>query len=236
VLLLIALLTTGCRTVHTLRRDAALRPATRVLLMPLDVELSRVTAAGLLEPRAAWSEAARAHLRAALEESLAGRGAQLVDYQPPWGDRERARDHDHALQLHAAITESILIHKLGLSYQPQLARSVELARSHALPTLRGRFEFTLGPDAAVLAEDRPADCALFVHVRDSYTSPGRGAVVAALALTGEGGGHLTGLASLVELASGDVLWFSHLDSARGDLREAAPAREVVRALLRGLPL
>jgi hypothetical protein len=234
--LVLCLISAGCQTARSLRREGALRPSGRVLLLPLDVELSRMTAAGLLEPRAQWTRAAERHLRGALRDELARRGAQLIDYQPPVGDAERERTHRHALQLHAAVLESVLVHALGLGYDPESGRAAALSRSHALPTLHGRFDFSIGPEAGALADREKADYALFVHVRDSYTSPERGAVVAALALLGESGGQLTALVSLVDLATGDLLWVRYLSSSAGDLREADPARRVVRALLRELPL
>lgn len=59
----------------------------------------------------------------------------------------------------------------------------------------------------------------------------------ALALLGVGvaGGFQIGYASLVDLSNGRVLWFNQLMRGTGDLREAEPASETVRALLNNFP-
>ena len=44
---------------------------------------------------------------------------------------------------------------------------------------------------------------------------------------GVGGGQQTGYASLVELETGQVLWFNQLLRASGDLREAEKAAETI---------
>jgi hypothetical protein len=75
-------------------------------------------------------------------------------------------------------------------------------------------------------------------VRDSYASPERVAASIALAFIGIGiapGGAQVGYASLVDLQSGQVVWFNRLLRGYGDLREPTPARESIDALLTGFP-
>jgi hypothetical protein len=45
-----------------------------------------------------------------------------------------------------------------------------------------------------------------------------------------------GFASLVDLETGDIVWFNRLFSTTGDLREAGAARESVERLLEGCPV
>jgi hypothetical protein len=45
-----------------------------------------------------------------------------------------------------------------------------------------------------------------------------------------------GFASLVDLETGDVVWFNHLFSTVGDLREPEPARDAIDTLLEGSPV
>ena len=52
---------------------------------------------------------------------------------------------------------------------------------------------------------------------------------------GVGGGFQVGYASLVDLQTGQVLWFNQLQRGFGDLRDAAKAAESVGALLAGFP-
>ena len=49
------------------------------------------------------------------------------------------------------------------------------------------------------------------------------------------GGEQVGYASLVDLHTGRVVWFNRLSRMSGDLREPAPARETVEALLKDFP-
>ena len=114
----------------------------------------------------------------------------------------------------------------------------------APPTLKGEFDWTLGEEARVLAEDSGADYALFVYVRDSYASAARQALIASSIIVGAftgivivpTGGHQVGFASLVDLRDGDIMWFNFLSSASGDLRMEEPARKVIEKLLEGIPL
>lgn len=57
----------------------------------------------------------------------------------------------------------------------------------------------------------------------------------ALLGVGVGGGAQVGYASLVDLQTGQVLWFNQLQRGFGDLRDAAKAAESVGALLAGFP-
>jgi hypothetical protein len=78
---------------------------------------------------------------------------------------------------------------------------------------------------------------LFTYIRDSYTSGGRVAmrVIAFLLLGGDiGGGVQTGLASLVDLRTGQVVWHNLLIDQTGDLRDPAGARETAGDLLKGI--
>jgi hypothetical protein len=45
----------------------------------------------------------------------------------------------------------------------------------------------------------------------------------------------TGYASLVDLRSGQVMWFNRLLRGNGDLRELEPAMETLNALLTDFP-
>ncbi|MDO8605589.1 MAG: hypothetical protein Q7R40_03550 [Phaeospirillum sp.] len=221
-LFLIALLS-ACSTTHfqseTLARP---RETPGILLMPLDVELSEVNAGGVAEPKADWTDQARGNMTAALRDIMAGRRANVVVF-----DDNRLSPEDGALttqlmKLHEAVGMSIRAHKVGL---------------FPLPTKQGKFDWSLGPDVAVLRRNFDADYALFVFMRDSYSSAGRVMVIAAAALLGVGipGGQQIGFASLVDLRSGDVTWFHLHARGTGDLRTTEPARETTTALLEQFP-
>ena len=95
----------------------------------------------------------------------------------------------------------------------------------------------MGPKAVALNDEYNADYALFLLVRDSYASAGRSMMVMAGFLLGVGvsGGAQLGFASLVDLHTGEIVWFNRLARAQGDLREAGPAEETVTTLLNNFP-
>jgi hypothetical protein len=59
--------------------------------------------------------------------------------------------------------------------------------------------------------------------------------MAALGVGMNPGGRQTGYASLVDLNSGQILWFNRLQRGSGDLREAGKAAETLNALLTEFP-
>lgn len=219
-------LSSGCATkayqqIQTLEKEDA---QLQVLLMPLDVELYTLTAAGLLEPNANWTLQAEQNLKTAIVDIVQGYGADVVPYVPGVADQQRQRERTQLLKLHEAVGRSILQHK----YVEQFV----------LPTKANVFDWTLGPKVQSLRDEYDADYALFIHLRDSYTSAGRVvAQVLAAALFGAylPGGQQFGFASLVDLDNGDVAWFNRLSRAAGDVRELAAARHSATLLLENFP-
>jgi hypothetical protein len=200
--------------------------SSRVVLMPLDIELSELTAAGLREPKADWTEAARANVTAAIEGYLARRDLKLRQYRRP--AESTAANRDIQLEkLHAMVGGTILTH--------------HYSQMNRLPTKAGKMDWTLGATARQLGTQQQAEFALFVFLRDSYATAGRKAAVVAssiISIIGTprvSGGERVGFASLVDLRDGDVVWFNVLYSDTGDMREASPAAEVIDDLMDGFP-
>ena len=84
-----------------------------------------------------------------------------------------------------------------------------------------------------------ADYALFTYIRDGYTGSGRVALrVAALLLFGRdiGGGRQIGVTTLVDLRTGQVVWFNFLSTQTGDLRNEQGATATAQHMLRESPL
>ncbi len=216
--------TAGCAQTSVLRKadfaPQAPGPA-RVLLMPLDVELSELTAGGMLEPRADWTDQAKTHVRVALAAALQGKHTALISYSPPARDSEQAKVDQQLLMLHDLVAGTILLNSFV-----------------ALPTKKGRFDWSLGEGVKQLQERANADYALFILFRDSYASGGRVALMVAGALVGAivPGGRQFGSASLVDLRGGDIVWFNHLSSEAGDLRTPEAVRTAIESLLTELPL
>lgn len=191
----------------------------RILVMPTDVELFSMSAGGVLEPKADWTEAAQTNIRAALKKrsdelNLAVRELSETD----------ADDLAEISSLHAAVARSIELHHVG-------------GRGLKLPTKNGLLDWSLGDAVKPLRDKAVTDYALFVWMRDSYASAERKAAMVAMALLGVGigGGAQVGYASLVDLRTGQIVWFNRLVRAKGDLREPGAAEESVDSLLNGFP-
>ena len=198
----------------------------RVLLMPPDIEISEKSVSGMLEPKAAWTEIARRNVDLALETLMKERNCDFVRYGPPGEDIEIQPEHVQLYKRHQAVGGAILMHK----YLDALA----------LPTKSNRFDWSLGTEAQTLGESFDADYALFVYFRDTLSSPGRTAAIIATALLiggpAIGGGEQVGFASLVDLRTGNVVWFNVLASSVGDLREPDQSLDACTGVLTDLPL
>jgi len=196
-----------------------------VVMIEPNIELSEVLAGGIEEPRREWSEHARQLYPTEVHRRLqAGGVQQRPDYDIP-DDMAADTRLGQILRLNDAVSMSILAYT-----QP----------GNELATKRGkRLDWTLGPGVEELRKATGADYALFTYVRDSYTSGGRKALrIASLLLLGGdiGGGRQVGVTTLVDLRSGQVVWFNYLVRQTGDLRDEAGARKTVDEMLEGLPL
>lgn len=198
---------------------SSLPKSAKVLIMPPDVELFSISGGGVVEPKADWTAAAHTHLHAA----LTGKTAELALRTQQLAEQD-ADELAEISALHAAVARSIAFHHMGIG-------------SFALPTKNGKLDWSMGDAVKPVLDKSAADYALFIWLRDSYASSERKAAMIALALLGVGvaGGMQIGYASLVDLRTGQVVWFNRLARADGDLREAEPAAETVKALLDQFP-
>jgi hypothetical protein len=219
------LLLAGCHAPKT-QITALERPpdGARLVLMPLDVELYEIPPFGGLEPRAEWTENAKTWLTEALQQEKTARGLRLSLYDAAALDDDKRERLDQIERVHALLGRSILQHHYILG--------------HDLPTKERSFDWSLGPKVQALKEATDARYALFVVIRDSYSSLGRRAVqvaMTAILLSPVPGGLQTGFASLVDLETGKIVWYNRLLRDFGDLRTPEAARSTARALLDGLP-
>ncbi len=197
-----------------------LKIATKVVIMPIDIELFSISGGGVLEPKADWTEAASKHFKKALLEKQKSLGLSTAELSD-----DDADDVAEVNALHAAVARSIATHHFGIA-------------SLQLPTKEGLLDWSLGEAVRPIKQRTGADYALFSWVRDSYASSERVAAMIVMAAFGIGlvGGSQVGYASLVDLNTGQVLWFNRLLRASGDLREADKAGETLEALLSGFPV
>ena len=192
----------------------------RILLMQPDVKYYLNTAGGVMEPQAEWTEAARNNFRDATMAYGEQRNAEIVQMQGDATTADLELTYDN---LHSAVGNAILSHYY----------------SQPLPTKNGGFDWTLGTGVAALGEKYDADYALFAFYRDIEASGGRVALsILAMAVTGGTGlstGAQYGFASLVDLRTGDVVWFNRVLAGAGDLRSAQGAATVVVQLFSEMP-
>lgn len=218
--LLVAACTTSNNT-KTAMQVTAPPPGSTVLLVQPDVELSVLTAVGLSEPRADWSQEATTNLQSALQASLAGDSHtfRVVDPETAMGGRT-----GQLMRLHEAVGASILTFDYGL---------------YKLPTHAAGFDWTLGEGARALAEEYDADYALFTFARGNYASGGRVATVVVMAALGVGmpmGGQQM-FASLVDLRTGQIVWFNFaVAGAHADMRSTEGATTLIDEMMKDAPL
>lgn len=205
----------------------------KLLVMRPDVSVGSVTTGGMVEPRADWTEQARANLIAAMKAQQADRGGDVVIMDRrdslPGVEPETIAELE---RLHYAVGQSIALHRYSGRY---------------LPTKRGKgLDWTLGGDAVRLGQRTGMDYALFLYAEDSFASTGRvalqvlgvaGCVVGFCAPTIGGGGQFA-YASLVDLRTGAVVWFNVLQAgtqvagiSMGDIRKPEGAARMVDRLL-----
>ncbi len=204
----------------------------KLIVMRPDVSVGSVTTGGMVEPRADWTETARANLIAALKAQQAGRGGNVRILSRRDELAGISADTVAELErLHSAVGNSIALHKyMGAS----------------LPTKRRRgLEYTLGADAVRFGQATGYDYALFMYAEDKFASTGRVAL-GVLGLAGcfigfcapMGGGGQFAYASLVNLKTGEVVWFNVLQTGSqvagitfGDIRKPEGAAQMVERLL-----
>jgi hypothetical protein len=176
-----------------------------IVMRPI-VQVGTVTTGGIVEPRADWTDQARGHLLAALREEQAGRGGrtQILERRDEVQgvSPEAVADLE---RLFIAVGNSIILHRYqGLT----------------LPTKRRQgIDWTLGEDAVAFGRATGMDYALFLHAEDAIASTGRVALQV-LGIAGcfigfcapQGGSGQAAYASLVDLRTGEVVWFNLLQA------------------------
>ena len=194
---------------------------TKVLLVQPDVQLALLTASGLQERRADWSEGGQANLNMAIAEALEGRSHSIQTLDPAASMEGRT---GQLLRLHEAVGASVQAFEYsGLK----------------LPTKQGTFDWTLGEGAQTIQAATGADYALFVTARGNYASDGRKAMMVGAALLGVSVplGSQTVMASVVDLRTGRVVWFNlAIAGPQADIRTPEGARILTKDLLKGVPL
>ena len=216
---------TGC-TVTQQVADAQFKPPSgqyRIIVMQPAISVGVLTAGGSVEPRQDWTDQARGHVLAALNAQQINQGGDVTIAKTQSDAGGNAEEVADLVFLHNAVGGAIRTHKYGML---------------TLPTKKGRFDWTLGTDAVKFGQETNYDYALFLRAQDSFSSGGRVALQA-VSLIGcafgvcamPQGGQQLAFASLVDLRTGQVVWFNVLNSSAGDIRTAEGAKKMVDGLL-----
>lgn len=204
-------------------RFAQDRPVKIIVLRP-DVEVGSIGIGGVEEVNADWTEAARKKLALQIEAQQRASGNEVIFLPEQEGEKG----------------------KLVAEYQALFRAVAGAAAEHQtngaarLPTKRDRFDWTLGPGAAQLAELGGGDYALFVKTHDAFGTGGRkafrlltGGLMSALL---QGSGVHRSYAALVDLKTGDLVWFTVDPGSGGDPRTDAGATKRMGQLFGSFPV
>lgn len=191
----------------------------RILIMEPDIKYYLLTVSGVPEPHAEWTIAARKNFANALRAYANERGTEIVMITD--GNQLGSAEIAYS-KLHAAVGLTIQVNYFG---------------QMRLPNKEGAFDWSLGPGVAEIGEKYNADYALFSYYRDYQASGGRVAfaVLAAVAGVGMSTGWEQGFASLVDLKTGDIVWFNVVRTSAGELRDEQGAETVVTNLFKDMP-
>lgn len=198
----------------------------KILLLRPTVKVGEQSTGGLPEPRAEWTDQARANIAAALDALQSNLGNEVIIAPEAYG--EDARNVNEHMALFAAVSQAVIQYQFFVG--------------NRLPTKKRDnkadvFDWSLGSGVARLPGAEGADYALFVYNRDAYGSTGRKMLQAVGMLAGVGvtSGEHVGYAGLVDLKTGDLLWLNADAQLGGDVREKDGADKRVRQLLEDFP-
>ena len=205
----------------------------KIVVFRPDVRVGSLRVGGLDEPNADWTAEARKNLQTALESAAETRSSDMIFLGDVDGPDAQALNDFRGL--FEAVSAEIVVHQFLRDYLPtKLAPAVEGQTGK-----RYRLDWTLGPGTQQLKKITGADYAMFIFTHDSYGDAGR--KVAQLLVAGLFGAYVPagihiGYSGLVDLNTGDIVWFNTDVAMGGDVRKPDGAVKRVGQLLSGLPV
>ncbi|HYN27145.1 MAG TPA: hypothetical protein VES94_02505 [Burkholderiales bacterium] len=200
----------------------------KMLLLPADIRVHEISAGGVVEKVDDWTISASNHAMKSVREIAGSKSLFEPKEVPALADSEK-----QVLDQHLALYELV-------------AASADFSKSGPFAPWRERaknFDYTLGPGLTELAERSDLDAAVIVIGSDYISSSGRKATMAlgilAAALTGVAvipvGGTAYVSVGVVDLKSGNLLWFATSRGQTDDLRQEQQVRAVLDKLFTGYP-
>ena len=206
----------------------------KIILFRPDMEVASLGASGVPTPNPDWTADSRKYIADALKQTAAKRKIELAAMPELTGD-----DAAYAAEyqsLYRAVANSVVVHNYLIKLPTKKLPSGS--------KVKYAFDWTLGPGTKKLGEMGGGNYGLFIYGYDAYATSGRKAMqifmlLASSALGGgffpQGGQHFT-YSALVDMDSGNIVWFNFYGSKKGDIRERAGAQERADILLSTLPL
>lgn len=224
--LLVVLLTACAQTIPSFRANykfvesPQVYAPKKVVVLPVDIIIKEVTAGGVAEEVPDWSKQGSTNVRAALNKyfrSNTEKKIQLLD-APNLAGRDLDNLNQH-LALYRRVAGAVVTQTYG--YAPWL---------HKIQ----KFDYTLGNGLQSLAQRTGADSAVIVVGEDEVSTAGR--KLAAFLLDSVSYGHSFLSAAIVNLHTGDIMWFNYAFQYKStDLRDADDALKLVRMLFAPYP-
>lgn len=220
-LCLAGLLFTGCassisNTVHHTVKDTPekLSPK-KLLILPVDITVSELTAAGIPEEVPEWTLQGKTIVDKSVKDFLKSKQDLVLLTLPEMPDQEH-----EIIETHVALYDQIA------------ANAVQFSKHEAWKEFREKEGYTLGKGLNFLKDKTDADAVLIVTGVDYISSGGRHAkalLVAAL------GGYLPmGYAVLhggvVDMETGNVLWMNTSWSETFSLKNETDAQSMVKTV------
>lgn len=201
----------------------------RIALLEPSVRVGEQSTGGVFEPNADWTDQAKENIERQLQAVQAGLGNEIVRL-----DLDGIPDGERLVRYHAlfgAVADSVV------EYQ--------FFKGNRLPSKKksDAFEWSVGPSLAGISALEGYDYVLLIRTKDAYGSTGRkllqAAGVLAAAFTGFGtavqSGEHVGMAGLVDVKTGDLVWLNADMAMGGDPRTEEGAVKRVGQLLEGFP-
>lgn len=206
------------------------KPIKIVLFRP-DLEVASLGASGVPTPNPDWTADARKFILEAIQQNQSKRSVEIIP-MPELAGEDGAYAAEYQ-SLYRAVATSVMTH----NYLQKLP-------SKKMANGKYAFDWTLGPGAQRLGTLSGGNYGLFIYGYDAYATSGRKAmqIFMLLASTAGGfgffpsGGQHFSYASLVDLDTGNIVWFNFYGNKKGDIRNREGAQERADTLLSTLPL
>jgi len=199
------------------------RLPSKLLLLPLDVSVSQLTASGNVDEDPEWCNQARERLLRYVQQEMAAKPVFSLNQLPELTKEEQAR-----LDEHLALFDLVAGNAMQAVNSP----------SPVWNRKRQNFDYSIGSGLADFKARTGADVALIVIANDYISTGGRKAMSVAAAMLGVVPvmGYASVFAGVVDLQSGDILWLDYAISyAEKTLLQDADVEAMVKGLFESFP-